>query len=594
MVKIIKKLVGGIIFFFLIVFLPLTHVNADEPFAVSMNLVYDFLPDGRAKIIHNIHLINRTSSVYAKEYLLELNFHDISNITAFGRRGKLPIFVTQTGDNTVVKVNLTEPIAGLNQKNSFTINYEVGGLAQKIGRVWEIVIPVTSEIDKIDEYNIKLEVPQNYGPVIYLSPPTETDSFFWSKKQLKKHLVTAVFGQEQFFDFEIDYQLFNSRLTNQLMEIALPPDNNYQKVAILDLEPQPINVIVDDSNNWLAQYKLMPGQNLKIQARGFVNTKAEPAFHSAREDSLDSLKKYLDGDQYWPVNSAAIKQALKPLPTIEDIYRFVINHLQYDYQRLENNQERIGAEMALLRPQSATSKEFTDLFIALARSQRIPAREINGFVYTTNNLRQPLGLERNILHSWPEYFDLNKKTWVAVDPTLEKGSGGIDYFHQLDLNHFALIIKGNSSTNPQNSQNVLVVPSQERREIKTPTSDFVLKLPNQIVSGFTRTIMLEIDNFGPTAMINVPISINSPSLFIEQNLEIKILPPFARENIPLRLQTLRLNSEMDVPVVVKVDNLEKNYQAKIIPFYKSKTFAIIVFGMVIISTLYLKRYFTKK
>ena len=71
--------------------------------------------------------------------------------------------------------------------------------------------------------------------------------------------------------------------------------------------------------------------------------------------------------------------------------------------------------------------EFTDLFIAIAREKGIYSREIQGYGFLWIQKLQPLSLSSDILHAWPEYFDLKTENWVAVDPTWENTSG-IDYF----------------------------------------------------------------------------------------------------------------------------------------------------------------------
>jgi hypothetical protein len=53
----------------------------------------------------------------------------------------------------------------------------------------------------------------------------------------------------------------------------------------------------------------------------------------------------------------------------------------------------------------------------------------------------------DLLHAWPEFYD-PFYGWVQVDPTWGATSG-IDYFTKLDTNHFALVVQGLSSEQPQ-------------------------------------------------------------------------------------------------------------------------------------------------
>ena len=118
--------------------------------------------------------------------------------------------------------------------------------------------------------------------------------------------------------------------------------------------------------------------------------------------------------------------------------------LEYDYTLSSN---RRGALTALAL-QKGLCTEFTDLFITLARAAGIPAREINGYAYTTDTRLRPLSLVTDVLHAWPQYWDTSREVWVSVDPTWAKTTGGVDYFHKLDFNHFAFAIHGQADDTP--------------------------------------------------------------------------------------------------------------------------------------------------
>jgi hypothetical protein len=96
----------------------------------------------------------------------------------------------------------------------------------------------------------------------------------------------------------------------------------------------------------------------------------------------------------------------------------------------------------------ATCQEYTDVFIALARANHIPARRLVGYAQTQNQKLRPASLAGDILHAWPEYYDEKLGQWIPVDPTWGDTTGGVDYLHQLDLNHIVFAINGESSILP--------------------------------------------------------------------------------------------------------------------------------------------------
>ena len=144
-------------------------------------------------------------------------------------------------------------------------------------------------------------------------------------------------------------------------------------------------------------------------------------------ESKENLNKYLKNDKYWEITNKKIADKAKELKTPHDVYKFVADTLKYDYSRVDLEKPRLGALQTLENPSSAVCLEFTDLFIALARSAGIPAREVDGYAYTQNSKDRPVSLVKDILHAWPEYYDFDKETWIMIDPTWANTTGGMDF-----------------------------------------------------------------------------------------------------------------------------------------------------------------------
>lgn len=180
-----------------------------------------------------------------------------------------------------------------------------------------------------------------------------------------------------------------------------------------------------------------------------VAGKAKISLHPKKQKlSQREKEQYLKDNAFWQTSNKEIKKLALELKTPYEIYKYVVNNLKYDFQRVALGKPRMGALDVLKNPSSAVCLEFTDLFIAIARAAGIPAREINGFAYTRNSKERPLSLVKDVLHAWPEYYDQEIETWVMVDPTWENTTGGVDYFYTLDFDHFAFVIKGVNSTYP--------------------------------------------------------------------------------------------------------------------------------------------------
>jgi hypothetical protein len=289
---------------------------------------------------------------------------------------------------------------------------------------------------------------------------------------------------------------------------------------------------IDSDGNWVATYTLKSRERIDVRARGYVQIFASiRPFPRPRQESLS---QNLQEQSYWEINNPQIMEIAKKYKTPREIYDYVANTLKYDYQRVRPNVERLGAVKALQNSSSAICMEFTDLFIALARANGIPAREINGFAYTENPEIQPLSLVNDVLHAWPEYYDAEIGAWVPVDPTWGSTTGGVDYFSKLDLRHFTFVVHGTSSTKPypagsyklgSNPQKDVFVSfgtlPKERNESLNINAKIDVWVP--LISN---RLEVNIINPGPVAKYNILPKVYFDNKEIETSENIKTLLPF--------------------------------------------------------------------
>ena len=196
--------------------------------------------------------------------------------------------------------------------------------------------------------------------------------------------------------------------------------------------------------------------------------------------------------------------------------------------------ERLGALKSLQTPEAAICMEFTDLFIATARANGIPAREINGFAYTENPEIQPLSLVNDVLHAWPEYYDSQKGAWIPVDPTWGSTTGGVDYFSKLDLRHFTFVIHGTSSTKPYPAGSYKLGSNPQKDVFVTfgtlPQERNSKVSINAYLDGWIPLVANRLDvvltNPGPSALYGVKPRVFFDNVEVATNNPIDILLPF--------------------------------------------------------------------
>lgn len=527
---------------------------ASEQFETAYDVHYELTDAGQASVTQKITLTNKLASAYATSYSLTFSGGRIENIRAQSTEGPLKTETVEAGETTTINLSFNQQILGKGKELSFSIYYDALDLVQKNGQIWEVAIPKVSGIEEIDRYNLTLTVPEAYGETAFIAPkPAErqkqetTYIFHFTKDQISDSGISVAFGQIQIFDFILNYHLKNPRLLPGETEISLPPDTAFQRVAYKNINPPPLNIALDEDGNWLARYRLGPQEKLNIVAVGKATIFAQPQkreFTPTREN----LNKNLLPQPYWEVEDPLIRTKAGELKTPFEIYQFVVKTLEYDFSRVREGAERLGALRALKDPKLAICTEFTDLFITLARAAGIPTREINGYAYTTNPKLRPLGLVVDVLHAWPEYWDEQEKIWFPIDPTWGKTTGGGDYFSKTDLNRIIFAIHGQDSQRPYPAgsykadggygKDVQVVFGQYEGN-EEAKFEIEWKVPKKIFFLIGGKGKIIIKNVGSSAAYNLNLELESKNIALSAQSAKKNAPvifPYSRIELPIGLK----------------------------------------------------------
>ncbi len=412
-------------------------------FSTDYTIIYDINEKGTTHVTFNIAQKNNLSTVYATSYSLSLSQTNLSNIQVYDSRGQIKPLVDRTDNLTNISFDFLDKVVGKDKANHFSIQFDSADIANQQGSVWEVNIPRLETNENTNSQQIILKVPPRFGSPAYIDPKpsrVEGNTYHFGSAALSNKSISAVFGTTQFFKLNLVYNLTNPLPKKLKTQIALPPDTPYQTVYLKDLTPKPEDIAADPDGNWLASYTLEPNTDLQINAQVIIKLAFTPRIAS----SLPDTSLYTRATSFWNFEDPDVAARASGLTTPKAVYDFVVNYLQYDYTRVLKTSEitRPGATWALTNPTRAICTEFTDLFIALARKNGIPARELQGYAISSNDKLKPLSLSKDILHAWPEYYDRARQTWVQVDPTWSNTTGGIDYFNKLDLNHLVFAIHG--------------------------------------------------------------------------------------------------------------------------------------------------------
>lgn len=554
------------IVFFLAFFLLLkpNYVFADAKFNVNSDITYKIADNGVTTVTQNFTFTNLTTQYFPSEYVTNLPIKDVSNLRAFDKTGALQVETSLNNNIRQVKIRLGDQAVGVSSSTTWTLAYETAEIAKKSGRLWEIFVPRPATIEGESDFTIGLFIPQSFGKRVYIKPAPSIENQIWKRSDLTGAGVFAVYDPTgspqtyQAYDFKLTYHLYNPKLYPALVEITLPPDTSRQKVFLSDLSPKPINVREDADGNWLAKYQLGPTQKEEVVAKGslgiFLNDKFTPP--------PISMTSYLSVQKFWEVNDSKISEISQRFNSARDVYDFVVSNLRYI-----KGPTRLGAKGVLENPLKATALEFTDLFVALARSAKIPAREIEGY---TNGA----------LHTWPEYFDSANQSWIPVDPTWARITNGTDYFDILDFDHIVFAIHGQSSFSPPpagtynggNQKDVEISFHQGDLDFTVqPKLGLRSDFPSPITSGFPSSARVFIENYGPTTFNGETAALTSETFtFTNPSLSTGKLLPFANTTLEFSLLPLGWSQDKNDIITLQFGQEIRQFPVASKPFYKNK------------------------
>ncbi|HUQ85878.1 MAG TPA: transglutaminase domain-containing protein [Candidatus Limnocylindrales bacterium] len=564
-----------VLLFVVISFIFSSPASASSNFITDYKVIYNIEKTGQTLVNIEISLTNKTSKNFATEYQMNLGFDDISDFKSSDVQGNINAKLQKKENGYDAILPLNRKSVGEGKKNTFNISFLTKSITKNNGDIWDINIPGISNPSDYNKFEVVVKHPDSFGKPTYIKPNFGNDSLIFDKESLGKSGISIGFGKEQNYQFDLTYHLKNPNLYPIKTKIALPPDTGYQRVFIKDINPRPKSISIDQDGNWLAEYSLSPAQKLDITVRGnsIIQLNPKSSELTAIENDL-----YTRSTKFWQTEDKNIEKLATELKTPERIYDYVVKTLKYDFSRVSENKSRKGAVNALLPPNSAVCREYTDLFIAITRAAGIPSREINGYANTGSTKNRPLSLVKDVLHSWPEYYDVTNKSWIMVDPTWGATTGGVDYFDTLDFDHFAFVVKGESDSYPipaggyksdkeRNFKDVKVIYSksdfdqQEKLQLNAPVS-------NKYIAGTPININVEITNGGPGAILPQDFHVSSNELSPNDQIsEIPLIPPGGKHIVKLRFMPTNILTKKSALFTIRFGDKKIEQRVNIIPLF---------------------------
>jgi len=519
-----------------------------------------------SKVKFNIKITNLKGDVYVNKFAISFpKSFTTSNLQSSDDHGLIAPKIITDESNTKVEMEFSNPNVGRDTVNNFYLNFDQSNLFQINGKVWEVVLPVI-ENKEGGSYKVIVSLPQDGDKKISIAKPRPNiisgNQIIWDNPTEKT--IYAVFGETQIYKAELIYHLKNTEVFPVITEVAFPPDSLYQKIFIQSISPEPSNVYQDSDGNYLGKYFLKPLESKTITFRSYIQV-----FSTSRDEVKDVIeqivqtqKNYLLSSQkYWMINNL---KKIDGLTNAKDIYNFTVNSLKYNYQKINSNNSRLGADGVLSRPDQAVCLEFTDFFVGASREKGIMAREIEGYGFSFDPKLQPLSLVSDVLHAWPEYYNEKAGLWVPVDPTWENTSG-IDYFSSFDLNHIVFAIHGKKSDYPL-PVGMYKVGGSKDISIKATLDDPIEKksisvkgfsLPLRITDRKNYSGKFIIKNNSNIYLWKIPVDIKGKNLKInKEKTKILSLAPYEEKTVEFNYAVDKKNKNNEAQVLILVFDKE--------------------------------------
>lgn len=475
-----------------------THAAAEFTYKTDVNYTVD--SDGTTHVSENYEVTNNTSNQYLSSLALSTPTDEVKNLTVkYDDGGAIPNDVVKKSadgqgykyDYKQVNISFDRKITGKGRVWSFAIAYDTTKLVENKGSAHTVFIPAISPTNS-EDYTITLTVPGNFGqPHSSGAKPTfaGTDSgktiYTIDRNDLKKQSLALVFGDSTIYKVNFNYPLKNTTNKTQTMTITLPPDTSSQKIYVNSLDPKPIQTRLDEDGNVLADYTVPAGGEItvKTDVEAVVKYLEYDLNASGKKSDIpvNLVTKYTKASRYWQSTGADIilkaKTATsgegKVIDIVKALDKLVVDTLSYNNGKIKYN-IRQGAEKALQNPNNAVCLEYSDLLIALLRSQGIPARMPIGYGYSGN--LKPSSSVSDSLHSWVEVY-VPGIGWMNVDPTWGEK---FDNFGKSDLDHFAFAVWGQVDAAPVA---VTLASADQNYQYEKATIEYLSDTPNASSAG---------------------------------------------------------------------------------------------------------------
>ncbi len=444
------------------------HTQAAADFTYNIALNYKLQESGTTTVVANYKVTYNRPDKILDLIRIAAPTNTVENLRAtYVGGGEIPTKLEQkSSEGLGYNYDYKEITIDFDTQNArgstleFSVSYDTNELMDVKGSSRTLYVPSLSQIGSDENYTVSVSAPQDFGKLFSTGVLPELNGadgnlirYTFPKSADLKRSVSLIFGESTIYEANFAFPLDNTTGQTKRFTVTLPPDTSSQKIFIKSLSPEPVATRLDGDGNVLADYdvpartKIVVNTDVAAQVKYLEYDLSTSG--SMQDIPVEITKKYTGQTQYWQSTSPQLQvkaaQAVagtdKVIDKVRNLYKLTVDTLSYNNEKIKYN-IRQGSDKALANPDNAVCLEYSDLLIALLRSQNIPARMPVGYAYA-GNLKQSKAVSDS-LHSWVEVY-VPGIGWMNLDPTWGEK---FDNFGKSDLDHFAFAVWGAEDASP--------------------------------------------------------------------------------------------------------------------------------------------------
>lgn len=390
-------------------------------------------------VSHRVQVTNRGSQPLTS-LDLALPVSKTDNIDAAYAGGtKIPFSPTdqrsrvanQEYQHTSLALDFPKAVKGAGKTWSFTVKYSTPQRIHSTGDNVTLTVPLLDG-GVADGWSATVTAPNAFGDINYRPPAARVShrkgrqQFVFKKKHIKRNVLGVSFAGSQTYTLDLTTQLRNTSPVLNTYAVNLPFEMHNQSVFIKDITPAPVEVHVDSGGNVFSRYRLWPMGRKQVSVTAAVRVKQvryDPSGAQSVSNPPEKLQPYVTSGAYWPLEGTVTEKAQEITGKKKNAWQ--VARRLHDYVRDEIAFEHSGGERVpadtVLKNQSGNRYNAADTLVALLRSQDIPARLIEGFVYPSSGV-----VREKRPHAWVEAY-IAGVGWVTLDPAWANVFGSFGY-----------------------------------------------------------------------------------------------------------------------------------------------------------------------